>query len=53
MRSNASLAVTIRVVSYEDTDDVGIDQAPDLGFAFREITVQAGGLQSDRRLRGE
>ena len=37
----------------EDPDDVGVDQAPDLRFAFCEIAVQAGVLQRDRRLRGE
>ena len=37
----------------DDADDIGIDQAPDLGFTFREIAVQTGILQRDRRLRGE
>ena len=37
----------------EDPDDVGVDQAPDLRFAFCEIAVQAGILQRDRGLRGE
>ena len=36
-----------------DPDDVGVDQAPDLRLAFREIAVQTGILQRDRRLRGE
>ena len=37
----------------EDPDDVGVDQAPDLRFALRQIAVQAGILERDRRLRGE
>ena len=37
----------------EDPDDVGVDQAPDLGFAFCEIAVQTGILQRDRGLRGK
>ena len=37
----------------EDPDDIGVDQAPDLGFAFRQIAVETGVLQRDRRLGGE
>ena len=37
----------------EDPDDVGVNQSPDLGFAFHDIAVQAGVLQRDRGLRGE
>ena len=36
-----------------DSDDIGVDQSPDLGFAFNDIAVQAGVLQRDRGLRGE
>src|SRR5262249_42173448 len=37
----------------EDPDDVGVNQAPDLRFAFCEMAVQMGILQRDRGLRGE
>ena len=37
----------------EDPDDVGLDQSPDLGFAFFEIAVQTSILQRDRCLRGK
>ena len=37
----------------EDPDDVGVDQASDLRFAFGEIAVQAGILERDRGLRGK
>src|SRR5260370_18136518 len=37
----------------ENTDDVAFDQAPDPGFAFREIAVQARVLERDRGLRVE
>ena len=52
---NASLASMIAAFGShdEDPDDVGVDQAPDLGFALFEIAVQAGILQRDRRLRGK
>ena len=36
-----------------DADDVCVDEAPDLRFAFGEIAVQTGILQRDRGLRGE
>src|SRR5262249_31326419 len=36
-----------------DSDDVRVDQAPDLRFALCEVAVQTGILQRDRRLRGE
>ena len=32
-------------------DNVGVDQAPDLRFAFFEIAVKTGILQGDRGLR--
>ena len=35
----------------ENPDDVGVDQAPDLRFAFCEIAVKPRILQRDRRLR--
>ena len=35
----------------EDPDNVGVDQAPDLGFALFEIPVKTGILQGDRGLR--
>ena len=37
----------------EDTHDVGVDQAPDLGFALFEIAVKTGILQGDCGLRGK
>ncbi len=37
----------------DDPDDVGVDQASDLRFAFAEIAVQARIFQRDCRLRGE
>jgi hypothetical protein len=33
-----------------DPDDVGVDQTPDLGLAFFELTVQTGILQGNRGL---
>ncbi len=36
---------------YENADDIGIDQAADLRFPGREVAIQAGVLQGDRRLR--
>ena len=55
MRRNASLASRIRPSRSPDADpdDIGVDKAPDLRFAFRQIAVQAGVFQRDRRLRGE
>jgi hypothetical protein len=37
----------------EDPDDIGVNQSPDLGFAFHDIAVEAGVFQRDRGLRGE
>src|SRR5271166_6299371 len=37
----------------EDSDDVGVDETTDFGFALFEIAVQTGILERDRRLRGE
>jgi len=37
----------------DDPNDVGVDQAPDLGFTFAQIADQTGILQRDRRLRTE
>jgi hypothetical protein len=34
-----------------DTDDVGVDQAPDPRFALGEVAVEASVLEGDRRLR--
>src|SRR5260370_42679884 len=37
----------------ENTDDVAFDQAPDPGFAFREIAIQTRVLERDCGLRGK
>ena len=37
----------------KDSDNVGVDQAPNLRFAFFEIAVKTGILQGDRGLRGK
>ena len=37
----------------EDADNVGFHEAPDLRLAFRQVAVEMGVLQRDRRLRGE
>ena len=53
MWRNASLASMISTfeIPDEDSHNVGVDQAPDLRFAFFEIAVKTRILQGDRGLR--
>jgi hypothetical protein len=37
----------------QNSDDIGIDQAPDFRLALRDVAIQVGILQCDRGLRGE